>query len=357
MSSILGNILKVSIFGESHGEAVGVTIHNLPSGLKIEDDYIYDYLKRRATGKNNLSSARKEDDNIEFLSGVYNGFTCGTPLTMIIRNNGTKSSDYEKLNGIARPSHADYSGNIRYKGFNDPRGGGHFSGRLTTPMVLAGALCANILEKMGIYIAGNIIRIGNERGERMGDSHYCKEEFAKLKEMDIPAVANAEGFKKEIIKAKNALDSVGGYIECGIIGVKSGLGSPIFDGLENRLAASLFGIPAVKGIDFGDESELFGSQYNDKFIYDGNFKTITNHDGGINGGISNGMNIVFTLKIKPTPSIYSAQKTVNFIDKTNIEVSIVGRHDPCILIRAVPCVEAVSAITVLDAVLEGKIYD
>lgn len=357
MSSTIGKNLEISIFGESHGSAVGVVINGLPSGEVVDTDLINFYLEKRASGKDKTMTARKEADEVVFLSGVLNGRTTGTPLTMIIYNGDCKSKDYSSIANLARPSHADYSGFVRYKGFNDVRGGGHFSGRLTTPMVMAGALCLAILKSKGIEICANILQIGDIKGERFG-TRLDNATFENLRNKQIQAIANGDKMREEILNARDNLDSVGGKIECVVTGVKAGVGSPIFDGVENNIAKAIFGIPAVKGIDFGEECELRGSIYNDNFkMQNGEPITTTNHDGGINGGITNGMPILFTIKMKPTPSIAKPQKTINFKQMEDAEIKIEGRHDPCVVARAVPVVECVTAIAILDMVMESKIYE
>lgn len=357
MSSTLGKNIQVSIFGESHGAAVGVVINGLPSGEFVDKDLINQYLKKRATGKDKTMTARVEADEVQYLSGVYNGYTTGTPLTMVIYNVDCKSKDYTNIATIARPSHADYSGFVRYKGFNDIRGGGHFSGRLTTAMVMAGSLCLSILKNKGIEICANILEIGSVKGERLG-SRLDNATFDSLRGMPIQAIANSDKMREEILSARSELDSVGGRIECVITGVKAGVGSPIFDGVENNLAKAIFGIPAIKGIEFGEECELRGSIYNDSLQVDNDkVTTRTNHDGGINGGITNGMPIVFAVKVKPTPSISRSQSTIDFKSMQNTTIEIKGRHDPCVVARCVPCLECVTAITILDLIMEDKMYE
>lgn len=357
MSSTLGKNLEISIFGESHGSSVGVVISGLPSGEFVDTELINKYLAKRASGKDKTMTARREADDVQYLSGVYNGYTTGTPLTMVIYNGDCKSKDYTEMATTARPSHADYSGFVRYNGFNDIRGGGHFSGRITTAMVMAGSLCLAILKNMGIEICANILEIGSVKGERLG-SRLDNATFEQLREMPIQAIKNSDKMREEILTARENLDSVGGKIECVVTGIKAGVGSPIFDGVENNIAKAIFGVPAVKGIDFGEESELRGSVYNDNLkVENGKVMTTTNHDGGINGGITNGMPIVFAVKVKPTPSIARPQDTIDFKKLENKQIQIKGRHDPCVVARAVPCIECVTAISILDMVMESKIYE
>lgn len=357
MSSTLGKNLEISVFGESHGEAVGVVINGLNSGEVVDMDIINQYLAKRASGKDATMTARKEADEVKILSGVYNGFTTGTPLTMVIYNGDCKSKDYKAMECLARPSHADYTGFVRYNGFNDIRGGGHFSGRLTTPLVMAGALCLGILKNKGIEICGNITQIGGILGERFSNN-INNATFEELRKKQIQALVNEDLMREEILNARANLDSVGGKIECVVTGVKAGVGSPLFDGVENNISKAIFGIPAVKGIDFGEDCVLRGSVYNDEIRTDnGNVYTKTNHDGGINGGITNGMPVLFTVRVKPTPSIAREQQTIDFKNKNNADIKIVGRHDPCVVARAVPCVECVTAIALLDMIMESKIYE
>lgn len=357
MSSTLGKNLEISIFGESHGEAVGATINGLPSGYTIDMDMINQYLYRRSTGRDLTMSQRKEKDEVKILSGVYDGKTTGTPLTMVIYNTDQHSKDYKDMELLARPSHADYTGYVRYKGYNDIRGGGHFSGRLTTPMVMAGAVCISILKSMNIEIVGNILSIDDVVGESIFDK-ATSVDFDALKQKSFPAIASEDNMKDRINQARLACDSVGGYIECVVKGMPVGVGSPIFDGVENVLSKAIFGIPAVKGIEFGEPSRLCGSMYNDNIYMDGGVaKTKTNHDGGINGGITNGMPILFKVKMKPTPSIFREQDSIDYKNMRDSKINIKGRHDPCVVVRAVPVVECVTAMAILDLVMESKIYE
>jgi len=330
MSSIFGNKLKISIFGQSHSAAIGVTIDGIPAGLAIDFDQLDAFLKRRAPGQGVHTTARKEADLPEFLSGVVEGITCGAPLTAIIRNNDTRSSDYDQLIDIPRPSHADYTAFVKHGESRDYRGGGAFSGRLTAPLCVAGGICMQLLEKENIKIAAHIAQIGDV-------SASDKEMFEAIE------------------KAKLAGDSIGGIIECRILGMPPGIGNPIFGGIENRIAAIIFGIPAVKGIEFGNgftAASLLGSQNNDPFYMDGDtIKTRTNNHGGILGGISSGMPIVFRVALKPTPSIAVQQDSVSLSRKEDVKLTITGRHDPCIVPRAVPCVEAAAAVALYDLLL------
>lgn len=356
MSGVWGNNIKVSIFGESHGNAIGITIDGLPSGFEIDLEKIDQEMARRAPGKSKLSTARKEKDAPEILSGFFEGKTTGTPLCGIIRNGDTRSKDYGKLKDLMRPGHADYSGNIRYSGFNDYRGGGHFSGRITAPLVFAGAICKQILEKEGIFIGAHVKKIKDVDDKSFDYTNISKDSLDNLRKVELPLLdpSKEEEMRNVIIDAKSNGDSVGGVIECAVIGIKAGFGDPFFDSVESRLSHLLFSVPAVKGVEFGlgfDISKLYGSEANDSYYYEGDLvKARTNNNGGIIGGITNGMPIIFKAAIKPTPSISKKQNTINISTKTDEELIIEGRHDPCIVQRAIPVVEAVAAIGILDLI-------
>lgn len=354
MSGMWGNKIKVSIFGESHGNAIGINIDGLPSGLELNLEDIAYEMRRRAPGKSPLSTARSEDDIPEILSGYFNGKTTGTPLCAIIRNTNTRSKDYSLLKDVMRPGHADYSGNIRYNGFNDYRGGGHFSGRITAPLVFAGAICKQILKEKGIIVAAHVKSIKNIKDKSFLDSNLDFNYLNSLKSFELPLIDKSieESMRKEILEAKEDMDSVGGTIECGVFGISAGVGNPFFDSVESTLAHILFSVPAVKGVEFGRGFELtkmMGSEANDEIYYeDGKVKTKTNNNGGILGGITNGMPIIFTTAIKPTSSIGKEQNTINISSKENTMLKVEGRHDPCIVQRAVPVIEAVTAIAICD---------
>ncbi|WP_196000117.1 chorismate synthase [Clostridium sp. 1001271B_151109_B4] len=356
MSGMWGNNIKISIFGESHGNAIGINIDGLPSGFEIDIDKIMIEMARRAPGKSPLSTPRKEGDIPEILSGYFEGKTTGTPLCAIIRNSNTKSKDYSKLKDVMRPGHADYTGAIRYDGFNDYRGGGHFSGRITAPLVFAGAICKQILESKGIVIAAHVNSIGSVKDESFLETDINDELLNSFKDKELPLInANLENvMREEVMNARKDGDSIGGTIECAILGVNPGVGNPFFDSVESTLAHLMFSVPAVKGIEFGrgfDISKMRGSEANDEYYLDGeNIKTRTNNNGGILGGITNGMPIVFNVAIKPTASIFKEQKTVNIETMEETTLKIEGRHDPCIVQRALPVIEAVAAIGVLELV-------
>ncbi|MGN8763693.1 chorismate synthase [Hornefia butyriciproducens] len=330
MASEFGKNIRVSIFGESHGAAIGVSIDGMPAGVSVDMERLQHFLDRRAPGRSRFTTARREEDRPEFLCGIRGGVTCGTPITAIIRNRDTRSGDYSQMEDIPRPGHADYAARMRYGGNEDCRGGGHFSGRLTAPLCVAGGIFLQALEAEGITVRARILEIGG----------------------------NTEDPRGEIEKAMAEKDSVGGIIECVVNGMPPGIGDPIYDGLENRISLAVFGIPAVKGIEFGrgfEAARLRGSENNDAFYFDGGtIKTRTNNHGGILGGISSGMPIVFRVAIKPTPSIGKEQDSIRYDTGENVKMTVQGRHDPCIVPRAVPCVEAAAAMAIYD-LMAGEI--
>ena len=356
MSGMWGNKLKVSIFGESHGAGIGITIDGLPSGFEINMDEVLKEMARRAPGKSRLSTTRKEADMPEILSGFFEGKTTGTPLCAIIRNSDQHSKDYGKLKDLMRPGHADYPGFIKYKGFNDYRGGGHFSGRITAPLVFAGAVCKQILEAKGIKIGAHVKSIGKVNDKSFFDVDLTNELLDEIKVNELPLLdpKKEEEMRNTILEARKEQDSVGGTIECAVLGIEAGIGDPFFDSVESTLAHLMFSVPAVKGIEFGkgfSMSEHRGSECNDEYYYDGDkVKTYTNNNGGITGGITNGMPILFKVGIKPTPSISKKQKTIDINEHKDAELVIEGRHDPCIVQRAIPVIEAVTAIGIIELV-------
>ena len=359
MSSEFGKLLKVSVFGQSHGKAIGVNIDGLPAGEPIDLEELNAFLDRRKTGKNALSTQRKEADTPIFLSGLENGVTCGFPMCVMIENSDQHSSDYSNLADHPRPSHADYTAQVKWGGHADMRGGGHFSGRLTAPLCIAGGIAKQILARRGIHVGAHLSSVGME-ADATFPLHPTKELFDSVAAKAFPVLDDQAGERMQavILDARQNLDSVGGIIECAAIGLPAGLGDPMFDGIENRLAAALFGIPAVKGVEFGlgfDSARIHGSENNDPFtIVDGKIVTETNRSGGILGGITNGMPVTLRVAIKPTPSISQAQKTISLSSREESQLIIQGRHDPCIAHRAVPVVEAVTAIVLLDLLLEGN---
>ena len=359
MSSEFGKLLRVSVFGQSHGRAIGVNIDGLPAGEAIDLEELYAFMDRRKPGKSPLSTLRREADLPVFLSGLENGVTCGAPLCAIIENSDQHSSDYQNLADHPRPSHADYTAQIKWGGHADMRGGGHFSGRLTAPLCIAGGIAKQILARRGIHVGAHLSSVGPEEDVPF-PLHPTKELFDALAAKLFPVLDDQAGERMQavILDARQNLDSVGGIIECAAIGLPAGLGDPMFDGIENRLAAALFGIPAVKGVEFGlgfGSARIRGSENNDPFtVVDGRIVTETNRSGGILGGITNGMPVTLRVAIKPTPSISQAQRTVSLSANEEAELIIRGRHDPCIAHRAVPVVEAVTATVLLDLLLEGN---
>ncbi|MBQ2693540.1 MAG: chorismate synthase [Clostridia bacterium] len=366
MSSEFGNALKVSVFGQSHGRAIGVTVDGFPAGEAIDVEALQAFLDRRRPGTSELTTARNETDCPEFLSGVTedgdgNVTTCGFPLTAVIKNKDQHSSDYSDLLNKPRPSHADYTAFVKYGEARDMRGGGHFSGRLTAPLCIAGGICLQLLARRGIHIGAHLERVGEVLDEPF-PLHPDEALFEEIRSRNPATIDPSASLKMidEITNARFDNDSVGGIIECAVTGFPAGVGGPMFDGIESELAKALFGIPAIKGVEFGNgftAAELRGSQNNDAFIArDGTVETETNRSGGIQGGISNGMPLLFRVAVKPTPSIAKPQKTVDLTTMEETELSIHGRHDPCIAVRAVPVVEAVAAIALTDLLLsENKL--
>lgn len=354
MGNSFGNKIKYTIFGESHGNAIGIVIDGLPSGIKLDIDFIKEEMARRAPGRNEMSTSRKEGDSFEILSGYFEGRTTGTPLCSIIYNSDQHSKDYEKIKYVMRPGHADYTGYVRYSGFNDYRGGGHFSGRITAPLVFAGAVAKIILKEKGIEVGSHVLSIKNVKDKYFDKVNVNKEMIMNLRKKYIPTIdEDAEiKMKDAILNAKKEKDSVGGIIEAAIINVPTGLGDPFFDSVESNISHIIFSVPAVKGIEFGtgfDITNMMGSEANDDYYYDnGKVKTYTNNNGGILGGITNGMPIIFRAALKPTPSIGKKQRTIDIKDKKDTYIEVTGRHDPCIVLRAVSVIEAAASIAILD---------
>ncbi len=363
MKSSVGNAVRLTVFGESHGAAIGAVIEGLPAGVKIDIPFMKSELLRRAPGRDKTTTPRKEADEPEILSGILDGTTTGAPLALIIRNNNTKSGDYENLKNNPRPSHSDYAAYVKFGGMNDVRGGGHFSGRLTAPIVAVGAICKQILGEKGIDVGGHIASIG-----RVSDMPF---DPVKLSGEELKAVSknffalnnvNVEAaMRDEIERARMNLDSVGGSVQLAAVGMPAGVGSPMFFGVENVISNILYGIPAVKAVSFGAGEKyayLLGSEANDGMYFDGkgSVRTYTNNCGGITGGITNGMPIIVGVTLKPTPSISQNQKTVNLKIRENADLAIEGRHDPCIVPRALPALEAAFAIGLCDLLgMEGKL--
>lgn len=359
MSSEFGHLLKVSVFGQSHGKAIGVVVDGLPAGEAVDLTELQAFLDRRKPGKNPLSTARKETDTPTFLSGLENGMTCGAPLCAVIENSDQHSTDYAGLTDTPRPGHADYTAGVKWAGHADMRGGGHFSGRLTAPLCIAGGIAKQILARRGIFVGAHLSSVGTEDDVPF-PLHPTAGLFSEVAAKPFPVLDDSAGERMQalILEARQSLDSVGGVVECAAIGLPAGLGAPMFDGVENRLAAALFGIPAVKGVEFGAgfaAARLHGSENNDPFaLENGAVVTETNHAGGILGGITTGMPLVVRAAFKPTPSIARPQQTVRLSAGEETTLEIRGRHDPCIAHRAVPVVEAVTAAVLLDLLLEGN---
>ena len=360
MSSVFHGAITVSIFGQSHAPGIGVVVDGLPAGEKIDLDELQAFLTRRAPGTGSWSTPRKEADAPEILSGLADGVTCGAPLAAVIRNTNTRSKDYSNLRDIPRPGHADFTAQMKYGGWQDVAGGGHFSGRLTAPLCIAGGICKQILARRGITVGAHIAGIGGILDTSYDPVNVTAEDLLLTSKKRFPVLDDAAGEQMQaaIEQARSELDSLGGLIECGVIGLPAGLGDPMLDGMENRIARLIFAIPAVKGVEFGAGfavAEMRGSENNDPFYYDGDtVKTRTNHAGGILGGITNGMPLVFRAAVKPTPSIARVQDSVSLSQGVDTKLEIHGRHDPCIVPRAVPCVEAAAAIAVYDALLSQQ---
>lgn len=355
MSSTYGESLKLSIFGQSHGPAIGMTLDGIPAGLPVDLEALQVFLNRRAPGQNDFSTPRKEEDRPEFLSGILNGYTCGAPIAAVIYNKNTRSVDYSNLKDCPRPGHADYAAHMKYHGYQDVAGGGHFSGRLTAPLCIAGGLCKQWLEQKGVRIGAHLSVVAGIADEPVF-LDWAKPDL-ELIGRDFPVLNPEAGEKmrQAIAVARSESDSVGGLIECIVTGLPAGLGEPMFGGMESRIAQIVYGIPAVKGLDFGvgfSGSYLRGSENNDPFtVENGQVRTLNNYAGGILGGITNGMPLVFHAAIKPTPSISKSQQSVSLSRIENTTLTIQGRHDPCIAPRAVPVIEAAAAIAVYDAFL------
>ncbi len=358
MSSSIGVNLRVSLFGQSHSSAIGVVLDGLPAGEKIDLDKIQAFLSRRAPGKTSFSTARREEDTPHIVSGLVTDTTCGAPLCAIIENKDARSTDYEALRDTPRPAHADYTAFVKYGRFHDIRGGGHFSGRLTAPLCFAGAVCAQILSRRDIEIGAHIASIGEFSDQPFDPVSVDAALLHKITAKSFPVLDDSIGeqMRRQIEQVRNEQDSLGGIVECCAVGVPAGIGRPMFDGIENRLAQILFGIPAVKGVEFGagfSAARMRGSENNDAFYCDaaGKIATRTNHHGGSLGGISSGMPILVRVAFKPTPSIAKKQMSVSLGRRQNVPIEISGRHDPCVVPRAVPCVEAATAVCLLDLIL------
>ena len=356
MSSTYGESLKLSIFGQSHGAAIGMTLDGIPAGLPVNSDTLQAFLNRRAPGQNDWSTPRKEEDHPEFLAGILDGFTCGTPIAAVIHNKNTRSGDYANLSDCPRPGHADFTAQVKYGGFQDAAGGGHFSGRLTAPLCIAGGLCLQWLGEMGIHIGAKISEIAGIPDEKSLDP-LNPDLTAIPADFPVLSAPSAQRMKEAIAQARAEGDSVGGVVECWITGLPAGLGEPMFGGVESKLSQIVYGIPAVKALEFGAgraAAKMRGSTCNDPFtVENGTVRTLTNNAGGILGGITNGMPVVFRTTFKPTPSISRPQQSVSLSRGENEELTVRGRHDPCIVPRAVPVVEAAAAIAIYDLILSN----
>ncbi len=362
MGSVWGNNLKLSIFGESHGGGIGCVLDGFPSGVAYDESFVLAEMDRRAPGKNRQSTARREKDLPKVLSGVFEGKTTGTPISCVIENTDTRSGDYRNLIEHPRPGHADYTGQVRFQGCNDPRGGGHFSGRLTAPLVFAGAMCKLFLKTKGIEIGSHIASIGQIMDTAFDDVSVSPQQLAALREQDYPIInPRAQQAMLDLIEqARSTQDSVGGIIECAVVGLPVGLGSPMLQTVEGRISSMLFSVPAVKGVEFGAGfaiSSMFGSEANDRLLLEqGVVRSETNNNGGILGGITNGMPVILRAAIKPTPSISREQMTLNLSSGDVEPLVIKGRHDPCIVTRAAPVIEAAVAVAITDLYREAYGY-
>lgn len=360
MSGMWGKNVEVAIFGESHGKAIGITISGLPSGLELDMDFILKEMARRAPGSSALTTPRKEKDQPEIISGFLEGKTTGTPLTAIIWNTNTRSKDYSQMKVLMRPGQADYPGKVRFDGHNDYRGSGHFSGRITAPLVFAGAIAQQWLKSRGIAVGSHVQSIGSIQDQPFSTQKGINASTIEdLKSHQLPLFdqSKREEMEKVILDAKEDLDSVGGVVETFVLGIEAGYGNPFFDSVESTIAHLVFAVPATKGIEFGagfDITRMRGSEANDEYYYDerAQIKTKTNNNGGILGGITYGMPIVFRTAIKPPASIEKKQETINIETGESAELEIHGRHDPCIVPRVLPVLEAVTALALMDLILD-----
>lgn len=356
MSCSFGEKIKISVFGQSHSEAIGIVVDGIPAGIKLDMDKISRFMARRAPGKNAYSTKRKEADIPTIISGIVDGITCGAPLCAVIKNSDQHSKDYSKLKTLPRPSHSDFAAYVKHNGFNDIRGGGNFSGRMTAPLCFAGAVAMQILEEKGIRVGAHIEKIAGVKDSRFDPVSVNSDLLKDVSSKEFPLIDDSvkEKILSKIEAARLDGDSVGGVIECAVTGLPAGLGEPMFDGVENVISRAVFAIPAIKGIEFGngfDCADLRGSENNDDFIItDGKITAKTNNHGGILGGITSSMPVIFRVAVKPTPSISKPQMTVNLETMTQEELVIEGRHDPCIVPRAVPCIEAVTALALINLI-------
>ena len=364
MASVYGNVLHLSIFGQSHSPAIGCSLDGIPAGIAVDAEELQRFLDRRAPGRDATATARKEADAPEFIAGVTNGFTNGAPIAAIIRNTNTRSQDYRELARVPRPGHADWPAQVKYRGFQDVAGGGHFSGRLTAPLCIAGGIALQALAARGVHIVAHIAALGPEPIEDTPlnpvEASGVQAEAILTNSLPCVSAIAAKRMRACIMEAKNDLDSVGGVVECAAYGLPSGLGDPMFDGMENRIARIAFGIPAVKGVEFGAGfgcTRLRGSEDNDAYrMQDGEVRPQTNRAGGILGGITTGMPLIWRMAVKPTASIGQHQDSVDLTTGEDADLVVHGRHDPCIVPRAVPVAEAACALAVMDAMLEDGVF-
>ena len=354
MASTFGHKIKISLFGQSHGEKLGAVLDGLPAGETVDMEALKAFLRRRAPG-GELVSARKETDEPHIVSGLFEGKTCGAPLCVLFDNEDTRSNDYDDLRFAPRPSHADYPAFVKYSGCNDIRGGGHFSARLTAPLCAAGGIVMQLLAKKGVLIGAHLLQVGSIRDTAYDPLHVSSDDFPSAKSFPACSQDAAKKMKALIAGTQAAGDSIGGIVECAALNLPIGLGEPMFDGIENRIAQAVFAIPAVRGIEFGDgfaAATLHGSEHNDGYyMQNGQVHLASNHAGGVLGGLSTGAPLMFRVAFKPTPSIAQTQQSVNLKTGENVALSIKGRHDPCVAVRAVPCVEAATALALMDWLL------
>lgn len=346
--------MRTTFFGESHGSAVGVVLEGIPAGLLLDMEKLLFELERRAA-RGELSTARREADVPEIISGLHAGYTTGMPLCALIQNGRARPADYEKLKRLPRPGHADYAAHVRYGGYNDIRGGGHFSGRLTAPLVFAGAVAKQILAGCGVSVGGHVLSVADVSGERLDPLNVTAGRLAEIAASDFPAADSetAARMREKILQAKTAGDSVGGVIECAVVGLAAGYGEPGPESMESLISKHLFSVPGIKGVEFGAGfgfAAMSGSVANDQMAADGSeISFLSNHNGGISGGITTGAPVIFRAAVRPTPSIAKKQQTVDLVSLSSAELVIEGRHDPCIVHRALPAVEAAAALAVLEA--------
>lgn len=359
MRGSFGNHFQLTIFGESHGGAIGMVIDGIPAGTVLSEEDIARHMARRAPGNDPTATARKEPDRVKIVSGLFEGRATGAPLCGLIENTNTRSGDYTQLRARMRPGHADYAGSVKYGGYNDPRGGGHFSGRITAPLVFAGSIARQLLAQRGITIGAHIAAIESVQDAPFDAVNVDAQTLERLQASRFPLLApdREEAMRARVAEARADCDSVGGVIECAAAGVPAGIGSPFFGSVESVVSQLLFSIPAVKSVEFGDAAwmaRMRGSQTNDAMTFDGDghVACLTNHNGGVTGGITNGMPVVFRVCVKPTPSIGRAQQTVDLTTGENTTLTITGRHDPCIVPRAVVVVESALAIALCELMMD-----